>query len=331
MLEAMTAADDLLTREDLDPAQITPPPLMARLKWAELSLRDRREPLFEAVRRDPAFQREGIELYDFDTLDNFIHLQELLDERAGAYLDGMPNRTMIDIGCANGELGLVFEDAGFAVALLDRSHVSEVPGSHIRQNAPLVASVLARIKGSGAVVVDEDVDVDFEPGRVVAAFSRAHPDRPLIDRFGLGVMVGVLYHVKNPYSVLEKLGQLCDHLIIGTWVADCLPDQETMVQDEQVVFLLADRQLAADPTNYWIFTRRSFHVLVERCGWEILAEHVVTNPAGGGGGGPRLLERVDRLRERLGGRPNQRGVSPPGDVRQRVFLFMRRADREPLG
>jgi tRNA (mo5U34)-methyltransferase len=291
------------------------PSFPVRLKAAERSLRKQRARLFGAVRQDPDFQSANISLYDFDILENIELILELLDDQAAAYLDNMPNRTMIDIGCASGDLGFAFEEAGFSVALLDRSHVAEGQGSLVRQDAPLVASIIAKNKGSRAVIFDEDIDDSFDPKRVIEGFARSHEGDPQFERFGLGVMLGVLYHLKSPYSVIEKLGQLCDHLIVGTWVADCLPDRQRIIKDEQVVYLLTDRQLAADPTNYWIFTARSLRVLVERCGWQVLAEHSVTNPVS--------------LRERLLERPRrQPGVSPPDNVKQRVFMLLKRRDQD---
>jgi len=292
-----------------------------RLKAAQGSLREQRAGLLEAVRQDPEFQRENITLYDFDTLDNIDMILQLVAARA-EQLDEMPNKTMIDIGCANGELGFAFEEASFAVALLDKSHVAEGLGSHVRQNAPLVASIIARSKGSQAVIFDQDVDEDFDPRRVIDGFARSQRGGPAFDRFGLGVMVGVLYHLKNPYSVVEKLTRLCDYMILGTWVADCLPDRQRIIEDDQVVFLLEDRQLAADPSNYWIFTPRSFRVLVERCGWRILAEHSVTNPSPGVPTG-RVRRRLRRWAQLAGTQP---GVSPPDDVKQRMILFLKRKD-----
>ncbi len=296
--------------------------LPARLQAAERSMREQRPRLLEAVRQDPVFQRENIELYDLDTLDNIGLILGLLDDRMAADLDAMPNRTMIDIGCANGELGFAFEEAGFSVALLDRSHVAERQGSLVPQNAPLVASIIARHKGSRAVIFDEDIDDCFEPARVVEGFARSHHLDAAFRRFGLGVMVGVLYHLKNPYSAIEKMGEVCDHLVVGTWVADCLPDRRRFIEDEQVVFLLQDRQLAEDPTNYWIFTRRSFRVLVERAGWHILAELSLTNPPDDG-----AVPRRGRLERLLPWRARPAGVSAPDHVKQRVFMLLER--REP--
>jgi hypothetical protein len=299
-------------------------PLTTRLREAERSLRRQRTGLYEAVRHDPDFVSRNVTLYDFDTLDNVGVILGLVDERAATYLDGMSNRTMIDIGCANGELGFAFEEAGFSVALLDRSLVSAVQGSDVRQDAPLIASIIARNKRSRAVIFDEDVDQGFDPRRVVEGFRRAHGGEGPFERFGLGVMVGVLYHLKNPYTAVDRLRELCDHLIIGTWVADCLPeDRQRIIEDEQVVYLLKDRQLSVDPTNYWIFTPRSFRVLVERCGWRILAEHTITNPPDGGAMPRNPLARF------LARRARRSGVSPPDDVRRRVFMLLQRSDLAP--
>jgi tRNA (mo5U34)-methyltransferase len=300
----------------MDPAH---PPYVMRLKAAERSLREQRAALLEAVRQDPAVQSEGITLYDFDSLDNFVPIIGLLDEHMAAHLDGLPNRTMIDIGCANGELGFAFEEAGYSVALLDKSHVAEAQGSLVLQNAPLIASIIARRKGSRAVIFDENLDDGFDPRRVIDGFSRSRQGDERFERFGLGVMLGVLYHLRNPYLAIERLGQLCDHLIVGTWVMDCLPDRRRIVEDDQVVFLLEDRQLADDPTNYWIFTPRSFRVLVERCGWRVLAEHTMTNPLDGEAARPR------RRWERWLGRRQPSGVSPPEAVKRRMFMLLERA------
>jgi tRNA (mo5U34)-methyltransferase len=292
-------------------------PFPVRLKAAERSFREQRTELLEAVRQDSAFQSAGISLYDFEILDNIECILRLLDDSGSAFLDELPNRTMIDIGCANGDLGFAFEDAGFSVALLDKSHVAEAQGSVIRQNAPLVASIIARSKGSRAVIFDEDIDDRFDPRRVIQGFAGSYDGDQRFERFGLGVMLGVLYHLKNPYSVIEKLGQLCDHLIIGTWVADCLPDTRQIIEDQQVVFLLRDRQLAADPTNYWIFTRESLRVLVERCGWQVLSEYTVNNPVSQ----PEPTTFRDRVLKRLG---RKWGVSPPDDVSRRTFMLLKR-------
>jgi hypothetical protein len=294
---------------------------LLRLKAAERTVREQRASLFEAVRQDNDFQRADISLYDFDSLENIERILSLLDDQSLAYLDDMPNKTMIDIGCANGDVGFVFEETGFSIALLDKSHVAEGQGSLVRQNAPLVASIIAKNKGSRAVVFDQDIDDGFDPEQVIARFTRSHEGSAHFERFGLGVMVGLLYHLKNPYSAIEKVGQLCDHLIVGTWVADCLPDRRKIIKDEQIVFLLNDRQLAADPTNYWIFTPRSLRVLVERCGWQVLAEQLVTNPM------EDTTTKPVSLRERwLARRGGQPGVSPPDNVKQRLFMFLKRSD-----
>jgi hypothetical protein len=305
----------------MDVAQASFP---TRLKEAERSLRQQRDGLFEAVRQDPDFVARNITLYDFDSLDNVEAIVRLFDERSAAHLDRITNRTMIDIGCANGELGFAFEEAGFSVALLDKSLVSAVEGSPVRQDAPLIASIIARNKSSRAVIFDENIDVGFDPSRVIEGFARAHPGEETFERFGLGVMLGVLYHLKNPYSVVEALRQLCDHLVIGTWVADCLPEnKQRIIEDEQVVYLLKDRQLSVDPTNFWIFTPRSFRVMAERCGWRVLSEHSMTNPL------PDGAEPRNRLARYVARRTRRSGVSPPDNVRTRVFMLLQRSDLDP--
>jgi hypothetical protein len=227
------------------------------------------------VAKDPRFLAERISIYPFDILANLGFIKSLLDEAPG-YLDGIANRTMIDVGCSNGDLGFVFEDVGFSVCLVDKAHVaSNAVNNAVRQNAPLVARLIAEAKGSRAVIVDMDIDTAFDDKALAAARADlgGRAGRPVPGRFGLGVMVGVLYHIKNPYSLIENLAATCERLVLGTWTATHMPDGERIIADDQVAYLLKDCELAADPTNYWIFTYRSLVTLVQRCGFRVVATY----------------------------------------------------------
>lgn len=286
--------------------------LADRLRNARTTFRKSNDELYRQVQKDPEFVRENVTLYNFDILENLDRIAAVMARDGDDLLSGLTNRTMIDIGCSNGDLGFAFESAGFSVGLLDRSHIAEEQNSQVRQDAPLVARIIARHRQSKAVVFDENIDEGFDPRRVSSAFRDAS-GLPEFKTFGLGVMVGVLYHLKNPYAVMEKLAQLCDHLIVGTWIADSYPRFKGNIEDEQVAYLLKDRQLAVDPTNYWIFTKRSFETLAERCGWEIVQTHLHQDDL-------PPLSLAKRAYRRLS---NRMGKSPPDAVSQRYFMLLK--------
>lgn len=264
-------------------SQWKPYPL-ERLKMSSLNqqLRDsvekyksERAALYDSVRESKEFKDENLMLYDFDILCNVPSLFELFSGEHGTFLDSLTNKTLIDIGASNGDLGFTFSDIGFRVTLLDKSHIcSNEKNNAVRQNAPLVASMLAKMRQSHVQVLDYNIDGPFDEKPLMNALSQLKPEQTPA-RYGLGVAFGLLYHLKNPYGFVESLTKVCDYLVIGTWVFSHLSTRIRGFENEQMVYLLKDCELADDPTNYWLFTEKSFETLVERCGWEILNRKVV--------------------------------------------------------
>ena len=112
---------------------------------------------------------------------------------------------------------------------------------------------------------------------------------------------------------MEKLSHLCDYLIVGTWITDCYPRHKGNIENEQVAYFLTDRQLALDPTNYWIFTKRSFETLAERGGWEIVQRYLHQGE----------IPRVNLQRRVVRTLTNRMGKSPPDAVTQRYFMLLK--------
>ena len=87
---------------------------------------------------------------------------------------------------------------------------------------------------------------------------------------GLAICLGVLYHLKNPYYVLEKLAAHARYCLLSTRIAQSTPKGRRM-SDEPLVHLLAPGETNNDWTNFWIFSETGFRRLLDRTGWKLLA------------------------------------------------------------
>jgi hypothetical protein len=89
------------------------------------------------------------------------------------------------------------------------------------------------------------------------------------DDWGLVLLLGVLYHLKNPFSILEQLAYRARYCLLSTRVA-----KKTVsgmpIQSEPVAYLLDHREANDDPTNYWIFSEAGLLRLAKRAGWRPL-------------------------------------------------------------
>ena len=86
------------------------------------------------------------------------------------------------------------------------------------------------------------------------------------DVFGLAFLLGVLYHLKNPFYVLEALAKHARYCVLSTRIAQRTPKGVPM-KDEALAYFLAPRETNNDITNYWIFSETALQRLFERTGW----------------------------------------------------------------
>ncbi len=64
------------------------------------------------------------------------------------------------------------------------------------------------------------------PLRIQATDIDTHPNFPA-PHYGFTLMLGVLYHLKNPYLVLEELARRSDYIFLSTRIAQLAPDRKT--------------------------------------------------------------------------------------------------------
>lgn len=208
--------------------------------------------------------------YPYDILGNVVHLDAML---SGEHRDldkltqGLP---VADIGAADGDLAFAVEDiGGWDVDIVDTAATN--------MNGLRGARALRDHLSSTVQIHDIDLDRQF-----------ALP-RP---RYGLVFLLGILYHLQNPYYMLRELAAHTSHCLLNTKVARFAGPERTPIGDLPVGYLVAPQETNNDPTNYWILSPKGLERLVERTGWIILDRANVGNTADSDPATPENDERM---------------------------------------
>lgn len=117
------------------------------------------------------------------------------------YLDGLPKREVVEIGCGRGTMGSYFADAGYGVTLLDSSPtVIDIARDIYRHNGHTAS---------------------FEVGN---AFSMSFPD----NQFSVCVSIGLLEHFDDIAGLMrEQMRVLCPG---GIMLAYIVPERTDCIQ-----------------------------------------------------------------------------------------------------
>jgi tRNA (mo5U34)-methyltransferase len=198
---------------------------------------------------------DEIPWYRYDILANVVHLDGMLtgeNRDLERLAQGLP---VADIGAADGDLAFALEDvAGWQVDIIDTSATN--------MNGLRGARALREHFASAVEIHDIDLDRQFSLPR---------------ERYGLVFLLGILYHLQNPYYALRELAARSSHCLLSTKVARFAGPERTSIGDLPLAYLVAPDETNGDPTNYWILTPSGLERLVERAGWTIVARHNVGN------------------------------------------------------
>jgi SAM-dependent methyltransferase len=184
--------------------------------------------------------------YPWDSFGTVTLFNELLTGRRRFLSPLVGSDPVLDIGCGDGDLAFLFESLGFRVCAVD----------HPETNYNRMGGVKALKRALGSKVRIAAMDIDRDARLPVA-------------RCGLALFLGILYHLKNPYGVLESLAQHARHCLLSTAVTHFAPGRGDDLSEAPAAFLAGRGGLRGDETNYWIFTERGLRNLIERTGWEI--------------------------------------------------------------
>ncbi len=187
---------------------------------------------------------EGRQWYEYHSFSSIDWLDGLLTGERRKLLALMEGYPVLDIGCGDGDLAFFFESLGNTVHALDHpaTNYNMMEGIHMLKTA----------LGSSVEILDVDLDRQFELPR---------------QTYGLAMMFGVLYHLKNPFFVLESLAKRARYCLLSTRIARYTPDHQTELRDVPVAYLVGGAETNDDLTNFWIFSEVGLRRLFERTGW----------------------------------------------------------------
>ncbi len=185
------------------------------------------------------------EWYRYDTFANVAQLDRLLTG-ANRRLLGDRKLRIVDIGCQDGELSFLLESLGHSVTALDYPAYSH--------NGMRGLRTLKSALGSSVEIHEVDLDRQF---------TFPH------DRYDLAVFLGVLYHLRNPFYALEEIARKASACLLSTRVAQRFPDGTKFPVKAAMAYLLKERELNEDDSNYFIFSEAGLRVMLERTHWDV--------------------------------------------------------------
>ncbi len=201
----------------------------------------------EAARRRIERRGQEIAWYPYRSLSGLALLEKLLTGEHRRLLALAGEDPLLDLGCADGELAFFLESLGFQV------HAVDYPDTN--SNGMQGVRALKRELNSSVEILAVDLDSQFTlPGH----------------RYGLAFFLGTLYHLKNPFYVMERLATHALHCVLSTRVARFAADRRTEIRDLPVAYLLNPGEANQDWTNYWVFSEAGLKRLIQRTGWRIL-------------------------------------------------------------
>jgi len=191
-----------------------------------------------------------IDWYPNDSLTNVYNLKIFVP----ADVEIMPDRGgVLDLGCADGDVGFLFASLGCDVDFLDNASTNFNDCRGVKRTAELLSHT--------GRVIERDIDFGFE-----------------LDRdYDLALFLGTLYHLRNPALALVRLAEHCERMFVSTRVMSCLPAQHagTTIAKTPIAYLVDTLELNSDSTNWWIFSPAGLKRLLKRCGWDVVASTIV--------------------------------------------------------
>ena len=187
--------------------------------------------------------------YPYSTLHNVPVLEKLCDA-AGPDLLELCRGThgkVADIGAADGELAFFLERQGLTVDVIDNEYTNfnGLEGARTLKEA---------LKSSVAI---RSVDLDSQ-------FSLTG------EKYDAVFFLGTLYHLKNPFFLLESLARTTKYCFVSTRIARQTADGQPL-SSYPVAYLLEPQECNNDDTNFWIFSEHGLKRLIDRTGWNLLS------------------------------------------------------------
>lgn len=184
--------------------------------------------------------------YPYDSIGSFSLLSKFIDDERRDLRKLLGQGPVLDLCCADGDLSFFIETLGTQVHALDWP-VTNMNFMHGVQR-------MKELLNSKVEIYPCNLDSRFQlPAQYYSA----------------AFFFGGLYHLKNPFYVLEELAKHVYWCFLSTRVARYMPDHTTMVRDFPVAYLVGPEELNGDHTNYWIFSEGGLKRILNRTGWGV--------------------------------------------------------------
>lgn len=197
--------------------------------------------------------------YPYSTIQNVSHLDLLLTGSHRNLLGLTGGHPVADIGAADGDMAFFLGELGVAVDIIDHAPTN--------WNGLRGARMLAGHFGPTMPVSVHDVDLD----------SQFRMPR---EWYGLVLLLGILYHLQNPFYVLRHLAGRSEYLLMSTRVVRVTSDRRVRLDDAPVAYLVDPSETNGDSTNYWMFSMPGLRRLISRTGWTVVEEMTVGRTEG---------------------------------------------------
>ena len=208
----------------------------------------------ESIKRAVALSN-GMLWYPFHTLAALEQFDGFPGDGAHKLRAMIGGDPVLDLGCGDGDAAFFLESLGYRVDAVDFGPT----------NCNRMAGVQTMKQHLRSGIGIHSVDLDTRPHLPAA-------------NYGLALMLGILYHLKNPFLVLETLARQSRYLFLSTRIASLSPDKRVNFGALPAAYLVDDEELDHDRTNFWVFSGEGLKRLVRRAGWE-LREYATTGNA----------------------------------------------------
>lgn len=232
--------------------------------------------------------------YPYSTFPN-VAVVEKLSDMAGLHLLDLcrgAHGKVADIGAADGDLAFFLERQGLSVEVVDNEYTNFNGLEGVR--------ILKEALNSSVAIRSVDLDSQFSLSA---------------QKYDAVFFLGTLYHLKNPFFLLESLARITKYCFVSTRIAKQTADGQPLSQ-YPVAYLLGPQECNNDDTNFWIFSDHGLKRLIDRTGWNLLSYLTIGDTASSTPADPERDERAFCLLEK---RPPSLNASPnPAHGRERL-------------
>lgn len=191
---------------------------------------------------------KSVPWYPYGTMNNLDHIAPLVTEIDHLFSG---KRKFADIGAADGDFAFFLERNDNTCSIYDFGPTN--------YNSLRGARRIKELLKSNVEIHEIDLDSQFN----------LHGDYDLV------IFLGILYHLKNPFYILERLTRHTEYLLVSTRTCRHFHQGGPDVSSVSAAYLVGPSELNNDATNYWIFTEAGLKRIFERSGWEIVSFRTV--------------------------------------------------------